>query len=60
MKIIEKLKDELNKKQTERDMMRKKYLEKHIAEAGKELKELEKPENIGYNPYPSRPNVVQP
>ena len=28
--------------------------------AGNELKELEKPENIGHNPYPSRPNVVQP
>ena len=43
-----------------REMIRKKYLEMRIMEAGSELKELEKPENIGYNPYPSRPNVVQP
>ena len=39
-------------------MIRKKYLESRIAEAGHELQELEV--KIGYNPYPSRPNVVQP
>ena len=39
-------------------MIRKKYLEMRIKEAGDELKELEA--KIGYNPYPSRPNVVLP
>ena len=39
-------------------MIRRQYLEKRIAEAGLELKNLEK--QIGYNPCPSRPNVVLP
>ena len=39
-------------------MIRKHYLEKRIAEAGLELKNLER--EIGYNPFPSRPNVVLP
>ena len=60
MNAIGKLKDELSRKQSERDMIRKKYLEMHIKEASNELNELEKPDKIGYNPYPSRPNVVQP
>ena len=39
-------------------MIRKQYLEKRIAEAGLVLKNLER--EIGYNPFPSRPNVVLP
>ena len=39
-------------------MIRKKYLEMRIAEANHELQELVA--KIGYNPYSSRSNVVQP
>ena len=40
MNSIDKLKDQLNKKQLERDGIRKKYLEVRIEEAGNELQEL--------------------
>ena len=58
MNTIGKLKDQLNNKHSERDVIRKKYLKMRIAEAGHELKELEK--MIGYNPCPNRSNVVLP
>ena len=58
MNKIGKLKDQLIRKLDERDVIRKQYLEKNIAEAGLELKNLER--QIGYNPFPSRPNVVLP
>ena len=59
MNTIGKLKDQLNRKHAERDVVRKKYLEMRIEEAGNELKNLEA--KISCNPFPSRPNVlVQP
>ena len=58
MNTIEKPKNQLIRKLDERDVIRKNYLEMRIAEAGLELKNLEK--QIGYNPYPSRPNVFLP
>ena len=57
MKTIEKLNDQLIKNLSERDLIRKKYLEMHIKEAGNGLKKLEA--EIGYNPFRGRPNDFQ-